>query len=341
MTGARNLPVLGDESVERAALKGLTIAVIGYGAQGRAQARMLASRAQEYGMSIVVGLRQGSALWEVAVADGLQVSKISDAVSGADVIHILAPDEAQKALYETQIEPQLRAGQILSFSHGFAVTFGYIKAPEGVGIMMVAPKAPGTEMYKAFLGGRGVPALIAVHQDTALGNVRAIALTMCQAMGFTRSGVFECTFAEETHQDLFGEQAVLCGGISELIKAGFEVLVERGYPPEVAYIECLHETKLVVDLIVAGGLEHMWKVVSNTAEFGGVTRGRRIITSDTKRQMHAMLDEIQNGSFAAEMMNEYEQAGMQNLVGMRSELAEHQIEKVGRKMRDVIHSVKS
>jgi ketol-acid reductoisomerase len=330
------LAQIKDAEANSDVLKGLTIAVIGYGAQGRAQARMLAESATEGSFRVVVGLRAGSTSLGLVSQDGLETMDIEAAVSCADIVHILLPDETQPEVYRQSIEPHLKPGSTLCFSHGFAVSFGHIVTPEGVGIIMVAPKAPGTEMYKAFKAGRGVPALIAVHKDNQAANGRALAVAMAKVMGFIRSGVFECTFADETHQDLFGEQAVLCGGISELIKTGFEVLVQRGYPPEIAYIECLHETKLVVDLIVAGGLEHMWKVVSNTAEFGGLTRGRRLITPETRKQMHAMLDEIQSGSFAAEMMEEYEQHKMSRLQGMRSEIAEHDIEKVGKKMRKVI-----
>jgi ketol-acid reductoisomerase len=318
-----------ENDADLAVLEGKKIAVIGYGAQGRAQARMM----HESGLDIVVGCREGGASWKQAGEDGLTVDTIENASKQADIVHILIPDEHQKEVYEKQIAPNLKPGATLGFSHGFNIVYGYIKAPEGVGVIMVAPKSPGTEEYRVYKEGFGVPALLAVHTDNADGNAKELALGMAKAMSFTKAGVLECTFEQETYEDLFGEQAVLCGGISELIKTGFEVLTEAGYPPELAYFECLHEMKLIVDLFYKGGMEHMWEVVSNTAEYGGHTRGKRLITPETKEEMKKMLKEVENGTFAREWIDEATQNKMQGLLEMRKKEGEHPIEVVGRKIR--------
>ncbi|MBI4053192.1 MAG: ketol-acid reductoisomerase [Candidatus Diapherotrites archaeon] len=308
------------------AVKGKTIAVIGYGAQGRAQALMM----HDSGLNVVVGIRPGKSA-DKAKADGLKILPVAEAAQKADIVHILLPDEVQGQVYEKEIKPHLKAGKALSFSHGFNIVFKKIVPPEGVDVIMVAPKAPGTEERKRYLEGFGVPALIAVKKN-ASGKAKDIALGMAKAMRFTKAGVFECTFEQETYSDLFGEQAVLCGGTAELIKAGFETLTSRGYPPEIAYFECLHELKLIVDLVNEGGLEHMWDVVSNTAEYGGRTRGKAIITPETKKAMQKLLDDIESGKFAEEWINEYK-AGGENFSQLRKLDSEHQIEKTGKAIR--------
>ncbi len=318
-----------ENDADLSALDGKKVAVIGYGAQGRAQARMM----HESGINVIVGVRENGASWKQVSEDGLSVATIADATAQADIVHILIPDEHQKDVYEAQIQTNLKPGSTLGFSHGFSVVYGYIKPPEGVGVIMVAPKSPGTEEYRVYKEGFGVPALLAVHAENTDGNAKQLALAMAKAMAFTKAGVMECTFEQETYEDLFGEQAVLCGGVTELMKTGFEVLVEAGYPPELAYFECLHEMKLIVDLMYKGGMEHMWEVVSNTAEYGGHTRGNRIITPETKERMKEMLKEVEDGTFARQWMEEASQNKMQNLVEMRKKEGEHPIEVVGRKIR--------
>lgn len=305
-----------------------TIAVIGYGSQGRAQARMM----HESGLNVIVGCRQGGTSHTCADEDGLQSASIAEATKQADIVHILLPDEVQKEVYESEIEPNLEPGNILSFSHGFNVVYNQITPPENMAVIMVAPKSPGTEEYKQYKEGFGVPALMAIHQDPN-GDAKEIALAMCKAMGFTKAGVMECTFAQETYEDLFGEQAVLCGGVAELIKTGYEVLTEAGYPGELAYFECLHEMKLIVDLMFEGGIQRMWEVVSNTAEYGGHTRGKRLITPETKAEMKKILQEVEDGTFAKQWMDEVRQNKMQNLLAMRKAEGEHPIEVMGEKIR--------
>ena len=322
-------PIFYDADADLNFLNNKKIAVIGYGAQGRAQARMLF----ESGIDVVVGVRENGKSWNQVQNDGLSVNTINEASKQADIIHILIPDESQKEVFETQIQSNLNPGDILSFSHGFNIVFNRIKAPEGVGVIMVAPKAPGTEEYKCYKQGFGVPALFSVHQENTDCTAKGLALAMAKAMFFTRAGVMECSFKEECFEDLFGEQAVLCGGTAELVKAGFEVLVERGYPPEFAYFECLHELKLIVDLINEGGLEKMWEVVSNTAEFGGHTRGPRIITNETKEAMRQILTEVEDGTFAKEFLLEMEQNKGQGLIEMRRKESQHPIEVTGRRIR--------
>ncbi len=309
------------------AVNGKIIAVLGYGAQGRAQAIMM----HKSGLNVVVGVREGGSSWNKAQADGLKVASIADAAAQADVIHILLPDEVQKEIYAKDIEPHLTAGKTLSFSHGFNIVFKRIVPPEGVDVIMVAPKSPGTEELKEYERGFGVPALISINID-ATGNAKDTAIGMAHAMRFTRAAVLECSFEDETYEDLFGEQTVLCGGAAELVKYGFEVLTEAGYPPEMAYFECLHELKLIVDLMYEGGLEHMWDVVSNTAEFGGRTVGPKIIDASIKDRMKAALKDVESGKFAEDWMNDYE-AGLPLLKKLREEQKSHPVEKTGAEVR--------
>lgn len=324
-------PVLYEADADLSLLQNKTVAVIGYGAQGRAQARMLF----ESGISVVVGVRENGKSWNQVIEDGLKPAKISEASKMADIIHILIPDEIQKSVYENEILPELTTDKILSFSHGFNIVFKRIVPPAGVGVIMVAPKAPGTEEYKRYREGFGVPALIAVHQENQMNTSKKTALAMSKAMFFTKAGVMEATFSEETYEDLFGEQAVLCGGATALIKTGFEVLVEAGYPAEFAYFECLHEMKLIVDLLYEGGLEKMWEVVSNTAEYGGLTRGSRVITNETKEIMKEILKEVESGQFAKEFIDEYEQNNFKKMLEMRKSEGDHPIEVVGRQIRSM------
>ncbi len=321
------MKVLTEKDASLEPVKDKVIAVIGYGAQGRAQAIMM----HKTGLKVVVGCREGGASWNKVQADGLRVATIADAAREADIVHILLPDEVQKENYETHIKPHLTEGKTLSFSHGFNIIFERIVPPEGIDVIMVAPKAPGTEELKEYERGFGVPALIAVHTD-ASGAAKATALGMAHAMRFTRASVLECSFAEETYEDLFGEQTVLCGGAAELVKYGFETLTEAGYPPEMAYFECLHELKLIVDLMYEGGIEHMYDVVSNTAEFGGRTVGPKIIDASIKDRMKAALDDVETGRFAKAWMNDYE-AGLPLLKKLREEQKNHPIEKTGAEVR--------
>jgi ketol-acid reductoisomerase len=331
MNSQTQRPVFYDEDGNVELLNNKTVAVIGYGAQGRAQARMMF----ESGLNIIVGAREGGKSWNQIQEDGLPVATIAEAAKKADIIHILIPDENQKEVYEKDILPNLKEGDILSFSHGFNIVFKRIVAPAGIGVIMVAPKSPGTEEYKCYRQGFGVPALIAIEQENSDNNARNIAIAMAKSMFFTKAGVMEATFAEEAYEDLFGEQAVLCGGATALIKAGFEVLVEAGYPPEFAYFECLHEMKLIVDLLYEGGMERMWEVVSNTAEYGGLTRGNRVITQVVKQEMKQILEEVESGKFAEEFLEEYEQNNFKNMLEMRKAEGEHPIEVVGKRIRDM------
>lgn len=323
------MKVLTDAETSLDALADTPIAVIGYGAQGRAQALCF----RDSGLDVTIGVREGGPSWEAAKADGFDVKTIADASAAAQLIHILIPDEVQRSTYDGHIATHITPGKTLSFSHGFNVVYGFISPPEGVDCILVAPKAPGTEERKQYEEGGGVPGLYGVHQD-ASGNAMAKAIALAKGLGCTRAGIIECTFKEEVHEDLFGEQAVLCGGTAELIKAGFETLTEAGYPPEMAYFECLHELKLIVDLIFEGGLERMWDVVSNTAEYGGRMVGPKIITDDTRAAMKETLDQIHDGTFAKQWMAEHE-AGLPVLSRLREEERQHPIEVVGRQVREL------
>ncbi|HEV2282008.1 MAG TPA: ketol-acid reductoisomerase [bacterium] len=308
-------------------LRGKRVAVIGYGSQGHAQAQNL----NDSGVTVVVGLYKGSSSWAQAQADGLEVATVSQAAAQADIIQILIPDEIQARVYREEIAPHLTAGKALGVSHGFSIHFHQIVPPADVDVFMIAPKSPGHLLRRMFVEGKGVPSLLAVHQDHT-GKARAIALAYAHGIGSLRAGVIETTFREETESDLFGEQTVLCGGISELIKAGYETLVAAGYAPEIAYFECLHEMKLIVDLIYEGGLGMMRYSVSNTAKFGDFTRGRRIITDETRAEMRRILSEIQSGVFAKEWILENE-AGRPVFNARYRQEAEHPVEEIGRQLR--------
>ena len=303
------------------------VAIIGYGSQGHAHALNL----QESGIDVRVGLREGSSSKAKAEAAGLRVTSIDDAASEADLVMILLPDTEQKAVYEASIEQHLTEGDALFFAHGFNIRFGQIRPPKGVDVGMVAPKGPGHLVRRTYEEGGGVPSLIAVSQD-ASGKARELALSYAHALGATRVGVLETTFEEETETDLFGEQVVLCGGITELVKAGFETLVDAGYQPESAYFECLHELKLIVDLMYENGISGMRFSISDTAEYGDYTRGPRIINESTRAEMKKILEEIRDGSFAEEWIAE-NRAGRPRFNELRARGQEHQIEKVGADLR--------
>jgi ketol-acid reductoisomerase len=308
-------------------IAGRKVAVVGYGSQGHAHALNL----RDSGVDVRVGLRDGSSSAAKAVAAGLRVSSVADAAREADVIMILAPDTEQQAIYRAAIEPGLKPGDAILFAHGFNVRFGLIPPPEGVDVAMVAPKGPGHLVRRTYEGGGGVPALIAVDQD-ATGKARDLALSYAHAIGATRAGVLETTFKEETETDLFGEQVVLCGGLTSLIEAGFETLVEAGYQPESAYFECLHEVKLIVDLMYEHGIAGMRYSISDTAEYGDLTRGPRVINSAVREEMRRILDEIQSGRFADEWIAE-NKAGRPRFNQLREEGRGHPIEKVGSELR--------
>jgi ketol-acid reductoisomerase len=315
-------------------LKGKTIAVIGYGSQGHAHALNL----RDSGLSVVVGLYPGSKSWAKAESAGLRVLSTKDAAAAANVVMILVSDHIQADLYNNDIAPSLTAGKTLMFAHGFNIHFGQIAAPAGVDVSMIAPKAPGHRVRELFTEGVGVPALVAVHQD-ASGNALKQALAYALALGCLKAGVIETTFKEETESDLFGEQSVLCGGVSELIKAGFETLVEAGYAPEIAYFECLHELKLIVDLIQEGGLSYMRYSVSDTAEYGDYSRGSRVVTNETRAAMKKILAEVQSGAFAKEWIAE-NKSGRKNFLAMREAAQGSQLEKVGAELREMMTFLK-
>jgi ketol-acid reductoisomerase len=308
-------------------LKDKKVAVVGYGIQGRAQSLNL----RDSGIEVVVGLKFRDEYWKMAKNDKMKIADIPEAVKGADIVMMLIPDEVQKAVYESEVAPYLRKGMVLDFAHGFNIHFKRIVPPKDVDVIMVAPKGPGALVRETFLAGNGVPSLIAVHQDYS-GKAKKYALAIAKGLGATTRGVIETTFKEETETDLFGEQVDLCGGASELIKTSFQVLVENGYQPEIAYFEVLHELKLIIDLVQKGGIEGMWDNVSNTAEYGGRTRGPKIIDPMVKENMRAILKEIQSGEFAKEWVAEHE-AGMPTLTKLRQEGSKSQIEVVGRSIR--------
>jgi ketol-acid reductoisomerase len=306
------------------------VAVIGYGSQGHAHALNL----QDSGVNVAVGLQSGSKSAEKAKAAGLTVLSVAEASKWADVIMVLIPDQHQARVYKAEIAPHLTAGKMLMFAHGFAIRFNWIVPPSDVDVTMVAPKAPGHRVREVFKEGAGTPGLLAIHQDVT-GKGRATALSYARGIGCTRAGVIETTFAEETETDLFGEQAVLCGGTSALVKAGFETLIEAGYQPEIAYFECLHELKLIVDLMYRGGLQYMRYSISDTAEYGDYMAGSRIVTAETKATMRQLLKEIQSGEFARQWIAENEN-GCPNFKAMREQDRHHPIEVVGAKLRNMM-----
>lgn len=317
-----------DASLEK--IRSKKVAVIGFGSQGHAHSLNL----KDSGVDVVVGLRKEGVSWKKAEAAGLKVQNVSEAVKGADIVMILVPDELQGDLYKAEIGPNLKKGAYLAFAHGFNIHFGQITPDKSVNVFMAAPKGPGHLVRHEFTKGAGVPALVAVYQDPS-GDTLQTALAYASAIGGGRAGVIETTFKDETETDLFGEQAVLCGGVSALIQAGFETLVEAGYPPEMAYFECLHEMKLIVDLIYEGGISNMRYSISNTAQYGDLTRGPRVITDETKKEMKKILREIQTGEFARDWMLE-NKANKPVFSALTRLGQEHQIEEVGGKLRDMM-----
>lgn len=319
-----------DSDADPSIIKGRKVAVIGYGSQGHAHANNL----RESGVEVVVGLREGSSSRTAAEEAGLRVMSVADASAWADTVMVLLPDQLMADVYTPEIEPHLEPGQALMFAHGFNVHFGEITPPEGVDVLMIAPKGPGHLVRRTYTEGSGVPCLLAVHQD-ATGNAESLGLSYAWGIGGARAGVLETTFKEETETDLFGEQVILCGGVSEMIKAAFETLVEAGYQPESAYFETLHELKLIVDLLYEGGLSYMRYSISDTAEYGDYTRGPRIVTDQTKVEMKKILTEIQNGAFAKEWMAEARQ-GAPFLLEKREADKRHQIETIGQDLRSMM-----
>jgi len=323
-----------DDDANLDILKGKKIAVIGYGSQGHAQAQNL----RESGIEVIVSELPGSENYELAVKDGFEPMLAEDAAKAADIIHMLVPDEAQAAIYRSCVAPEMKKGKALAFSHGFNIQVGQIVPPPEVDVYMVAPKGPGHLVRDTFVEGSGVPCLIAIYQD-ASGNAKDLALAHAKGIGGTRAGVLETTFEEETETDLFGEQAVLCGGCTELVKAGFETLVEAGYQPEIAYFECLHELKLITDLMNKNGIAGMRYSISNTAEYGDLTRGKRIVTEDTRKEMKKILSEIQSGEFAREWILE-NRAGRPVFNALARQQKNHLIEIVGKKLRSMMSWLK-
>ncbi len=319
-----------EEDVDESYIANKKIAIIGYGSQGRGQAQNL----NDSGYDVVVGLREGSSSREVAESDGLEVTNIEDAAKTGDVIQMLIPDNVQPEVYESKIEPGLDEGDALFFSHGFNIHYNQIQPPEDVDVVMVAPKGPGNLVRRVYTEGQGVPALLAIYQDYT-GESRDTGLAYAHGLGATRAGVILTTFKEETETDLFGEQAVLCGGVTELIKAGFETLTEDGYQPEIAYFEVLNELKLIVDLIYEGGLTEMRRSISDTAEYGDLTRGERVIGEESREAMKELLEEIKSGEFAREWINE-NKANRPQFTRLQEMDEGHEIEEVGRKLRELI-----
>ncbi|HKI58920.1 MAG TPA: ketol-acid reductoisomerase [Trueperaceae bacterium] len=319
-----------DDDANLEHLRGQTIAVIGYGSQGHAHAL----NAKDSGLDVVVGLRKGSSSWTEAEAAGLKVMEVADAARTGDLVMVLLPDEVQGAIYRESIGPNLEEGNALLFAHGFNVHFHQVRPPAGVDVFMIAPKGPGHLVRRVFTEGGGVPCLVAIHQD-ATGTAMQRALAYAKAIGGTRGGTLETTFEEETETDLFGEQSVLCGGVTSLMQAGFETLVEAGYQPEIAYFECVHEMKLIVDLIYEGGFERMRYSISNTAEYGDYVTGPRIVTDATRDEMRAVLRDIQTGAFAREFLLE-NQVGQPRLQAQRRATGETLVSQVGRRLRKMM-----
>ncbi len=329
------MKIFYDKDADLSIIRKMKVAILGYGSQGHAHANNL----KDSGVDVVVGLRAGSASEAKAKKSGLTVRPVRDAVEGADVVMVLVPDEHQARLYRDVIAPGIRKGAVLAFAHGFNIHYGQIEPRADLDVIMIAPKGPGHLVRSTYTQGGGVPSLIAVYQD-ASGRAREIALSYASANGGGRAGIIETNFREETETDLFGEQAVLCGGATALVQAGFETLVEAGYAPEMAYFECLHELKLIVDLMYEGGIANMRYSISNTAEYGDLTRGPRVITDETRAEMRRILKEVQDGRFAREFILE-NQAGAPTLTAMRRLSREHPIEEVGAKLRDMMPWIKA
>jgi ketol-acid reductoisomerase len=319
-----------DNDADLAKLDGKTVAILGYGSQGHAHALNL----NDSGANVVVGLREDSSSVEKARADGLDVISIADAASRGDIVMVLLPDEKQAEIWEAEIADGIARGNLLLFAHGFSIHFGQIEPSSEVDVGMVAPKSPGHLVRRQFKDGNGVPGLVAIHQD-ATGDARDLVLAYAKGIGCTRAGVIETSFREETETDLFGEQAVLCGGVTELVRAGYETLVDAGYDPRLAYFECLHELKLIVDLMYEKGISGMRYSISNTAEYGDLTRGKRIISEPTRQAMKEILADIQSGEFAKEWIAE-NRAGQENFNRMREEQKNHQIEREGKELRSMM-----
>ena len=328
------MKVFYDKDADLSLIKGKKVAILGYGSQGHAHANNLT----ESGVKVTVGLRKDGASWSKAEKAGLKVKEVADAVKNADVVMVLLPDEQIATVYKKEIEPALKKNATLAFAHGFNIHYGQVTPREDLDVIMIAPKGPGHLVRSTYLQGGGVPSLIAVHQNKS-GKAQDLALSYAAANGGTRGGGIETTFKEETETDLFGEQVVLCGGLTALIQAGFETLVEAGYAPEMAYFECLHEVKLIVDLIYEGGIANMRYSVSNNAEYGDVSRGPRIITDQTREEMRKILRQIQTGEYAREFILE-NQAGAPILKSSRRLASEHPIEQVGAKLRDMMPWIK-
>lgn len=328
------MKVYYEKDADLGLLKDKTVAIIGYGSQGHAHAQNL----RDSGVNVIVGQRPGGPNYDLAKEHGFEPVSAKEAAEKADVIMILTPDQFQAALYKNDIEPGLKPGNAIAFGHGFNIHYQLIEAPKDVDVIMIAPKGPGHLVRRTYTEGGGVPCLIAVDKD-ASGKAKDVALAYAMGIGGARSGVIETTFREETETDLFGEQAVLCGGLTSLIKNGFETLVEAGYQPEMAYFECLHEMKLIVDLIYEGGMDRMRYSISETAEYGDFTRGPRVVNEESKKEMKKILGEIQDGTFATEFILE-NQAGQPHFKAMRRIGSEHQIEQVGRKLREMMSWLK-
>ncbi|HIO70664.1 MAG TPA: ketol-acid reductoisomerase [Campylobacterales bacterium] len=324
------LNVYYDKDCDINIIKSKTVAMIGFGSQGHAHAENL----RDSGVNVVVGLRPGSNSWKKAEAKGFEVLPVAEAVKKGDVVMILLPDEVQAEVYKNEIAPNLKDGATIAFGHGFNIHYGRIVPAENINVMMVAPKAPGHTVRSEFVAGRGIPDLIAVYQDPS-GNTKELALSYASAIGGGRTGIIETTFKDETETDLFGEQAVLCGGVSALVQAGFETLVDAGYPEEMAYFECLHELKLIVDLMFEGGIANMRYSISNTAEYGDMVSGPRVIGEASRKAMKEVLKEIQNGKFAKDFILEG-QTGYPRMTAERRNLENHQIEQVGKRLRKMM-----
>ena len=324
-----------DQDCNLGLLDGKTVAILGFGSQGHAHAMNL----NESGVNVVVGLRPGSRHTAKAEAAGLKVMDIEAAAEAGDSVMVLTPDELQAQIYKEQIEKHLKEGNVLAFAHGFNIHFNQITPPENVDVIMIAPKGLGHTVRSQYVEGKGVPSLIAVYQD-ASGKAKDYALAYASGIGAGRAGILETTFKEETETDLFGEQAVLCGGVTELMKAGFETLVEAGYEPEMAYFECIHEMKLIVDLIYEGGFDKMRYSISNTAEYGDYRTGKRLITEDTRKEMKQVLTEIQNGTFASEFIQEFQAGGKARFLATRKNESEHQLCKTGTELRKLMSWIK-